>query len=328
MGLKEMNVVRKEGVGVFYAVSAFLLWGILPVYWKALGLVPAMEILAHRFIWSFFFVGILLLLHRQAKEALTVFQDRRLRLSLITGALLITVNWGVYIWAVNANHIIDASLGYYINPLVSVVLGIFFLGERLSPLQMVALGLAALGVLILGFEFGRFPWIALILAFSFGFYGLVKKRAHLEAKVGLAAETFVIFPFALLFLFINEGMNGWPLMEMPLYLFPLLLGAGIVTATPLLWFAQAANRVRLATIGFTQYLTPTINLLLGVYVYKESFTKGHLFSFSFIWAALLLYSLSSLPIFRGKVGGKIHKEEDFSITHKEDSLEEAPLHKS
>ncbi|MBE3554385.1 MAG: EamA family transporter RarD [Thermicanus sp.] len=311
---KEKEYRRNHLIGVVYAVSAFALWGILPVYWKALSQVAPLEILAHRFIWSFVFVVILLFFHKRIGGIFQVFAARKKRLALIASAVLITTNWGVYIWAVNANHLIDASLGYYINPLVSIALGMLFLKERLNLLQMIALGLATLGVLLIGIEFGQIPWIALILAFSFGFYCLVKKMTHLDAEIGLAAETLVVLPFAFVYLIFNEQLHGWPILELPLPTLLLLLGAGVVTATPLLWFAQAANRVRLSTVGFIQYLTPTINLLLGVFLFREPFTQAHFFSFTLIWLALLLYSFSGLPLFKRRIPGKVRSEESFNST--------------
>lgn len=302
---------QNQLVGIGYAVLAFSLWGILPIYWKLIVDVAPMEILAHRLIWSFFFVFILLILHKNMKALIGVFSDRGKFISLFISAGLITVNWGVYIWAVNANHLIDASLGYYINPLVNVALGILFLRERLSLLQIIAIGTAFLGVVILGLEFGQIPWIALALAFSFGFYGLVKKRVGLDAEVGLAAETTAILPFAVAYLIFNESINGWPIVNLPLTTDLQLIGAGVVTATPLLWFAQAANRVRLSTIGFIQYLSPTITLLIGIFLYRETFTRAHFISFTLIWLALILYSLSGLPLFKPATHGHVKKEESF-----------------
>lgn len=309
--MEEKEMKKNQLVGVGYAVLAFSLWGILPIYWKLIVQVAPMEILAHRLIWSFFFVFILLILHKNMKAFIGVFSDRGKFISLLISAGLITVNWGVYIWAVNANHLIDASLGYYINPLVNVALGILFLRERLSVLQIIAIGTAFLGVVILGLEFGQIPWIALTLAFSFGFYGLVKKRVGLDAEVGLAAETTAVLPFAVAYLIFNESINGWPIVNLPLSTDLQLIGAGVVTATPLLWFAQAANRVRLSTIGFIQYLSPTITLLIGIFLYKETFTQAHFISFTLIWLALILYSLSGLPLFKPTTHGHVKKEESF-----------------
>ncbi|KWX05919.1 transporter [Hydrogenibacillus schlegelii] len=280
----------KGSAGMGYALAAFLLWGLLPLYWKHLAGIPALELLAHRFLWSFVFVAGWLGVRRRLGELGAVFADPRRRRPLFLAAVLIAVNWGVYVWAVTGDHLIEASLGYYINPLVSVALGVLVLGERLGRRQWAAVGLAAAGVVLFALEVRGLPWISLALAFSFGFYGLVKKTLHLDALTGLAAETgMLVLPAALTLAWI-ESARGWPALGYTAEVWLLLLGAGVVTALPLLWFAEAVRRAALSTVGLIQYVTPTMKLLFGVFLYHEPFTPAHLASFALIWAALGLYT--------------------------------------
>ncbi len=277
--------------GTIYALGAFTLWGLLPVYWKWLAAVPAGEILAHRVFWSACFVtGLLLALGR--RDFLKLLTGARTRSSLIVTGLLIGVNWFTYIYAVNSGQVIEASMGYYINPLISILLGMIVLKERLTPLQTAALFLAAAGVLIVTVNYGRMPWIALILSGTFGLYGLLKKTANLDALSSLAIETLLLAPFAagyiLLNLYNDTGAAGRLGTQTDL----LLIFSGVVTALPLYWFAQGARRIPLSRVGFLQYIAPSLMLMIGVFLFKEAFTLIHAISFGCIWAALLLYSLS------------------------------------
>ncbi|MDY0324303.1 MAG: EamA family transporter RarD [Candidatus Carbobacillus sp.] len=290
----EKNLEKLRWVGTAYAFAAFMLWGFLPLYWKQLTHIDALEILAHRFLWSFVFIALLLGWRHGFLEVRQTLQAPRSRYALILAAMLIAINWGVYIWAVNHDHLIDASLGYYINPLVSVALGLIVLGERLGTLQKIAIVVAALAVLILALELHNIPWIALTLAFSFGFYGLVKKMLHLDAATGLFVETMYIVPLAIVFLVYRQMRSGWSLLTLPWWQIVMLLGAGVVTALPLLWFAEAANRIPLSTVGIIQYLTPTMKLIFGVLVFHEIFTWIHGISFALIWLALGLYTYELL----------------------------------
>lgn len=285
----------QQRLGVFYGILAFSAWGILPLYWKMLINVPAGEILAHRIVWSFVFVSLLLTVFRKWVTVKTALVSARIRLAVILCAILIAANWGIYIWAVNSSHIVDSSMGYYINPLLSVFLGMVFLRERLNFWQKVSLGLATLGVTIIAWHYGGIPWVSLSLAVTFGLYGLFKKLANLESLISLTLETAVLVPLALGFLIWkhSDGTGAFGAASLGVTL--LLAGAGIVTAIPLFWFGQATRRVSLGTVGFTQYFSPTISLILGVFVYKESFTPFHFISFGLIWAALILYSLSGTP---------------------------------
>lgn len=293
------NNSQKTVSGVWYAVAAFSAWGVLLVYWKLLHRVPAVEILAHRILWSFIFVSLLVTFSRGWGNVKGALATPKNCLVFLGASILITANWGIYIWAVNAGHIVDASLGYYINPLLSVTLGIVFLRERLNFWQISSLVLALAGVAFLTVEYGKIPWIALSLALTFGFYGLMKKIAAAPSITGLTLETAAVTPLALGYLLWQHlngsGSFGVGSIQETL----LLMGAGIITATPLLWFAKANNRVPLSTVGFTQYLTPTFSLILGVFVYQEQFTRVETCSFGLIWLALLIYSFSQTSFMQG-----------------------------
>ncbi len=278
--------------GVWYAIIAFLTWGVFPLYWKPLKVVPAIEILAHRVFWSFVFMVILTFYYNQWNELKAVLIKPRKRLAVILSSLLVSLNWGLYIWAVNAGHIVDASLGYYINPLLSVCLGMLVLKERLNFWQWISLLMAAGGVLIFGVQYGKIPWIALSLALSFGSYGLVKKMANIESIIGLTLETAVMTPLAAGYLLWLQFHGFGAFGNSPLWITLMLAGAGIVTAVPLIWFTRATQRVPLSVVGFIQYLTPTMILFLGVFLYHETFSPVHLIGFGTIWAALLLFSCS------------------------------------
>ena len=286
--------------GFLYGIAAYSLWGFLPLYWKALQDVPAGEILANRIVWSFAFVMILLVLRGNWRWFRPALKQRRVLLTFTATALLLGTNWFVYIWAVNAGFVIETSLGYFINPLINVLLGVVFLHERLRKGQIAALALAVAGVLYLTFSYGAFPWIALTLAFTFGFYGLLRKTAPLGSSEGLALETVVLLLPALAVMgYLNQigsgsfGWAGWPTSL-------LLIGVGVITAVPLLLFAAAARRITLTNIGLLQYIAPTIQFLLGVFVFNEAFGPERLVGFILIWTALIVYSFESIWIGRLK----------------------------
>ncbi|MCX7921114.1 MAG: EamA family transporter RarD [Clostridia bacterium] len=278
--------------GVLYGALAFTIWGFLPLYWKLLKEIPPDEILAHRVFWSFIFVVAILAFTGGWSNLIGILRDRKSMGLVILCSIFIAINWFAYIWAVNSNHIVECSMGYYINPLMSVLLGMSVLKEKLNIYQYAALLLAAAGVLIITVQYGRIPWVSLILAVSFALYGLVKKLLKVNSTVGLALETAVIMPAAVIFLVFKQVQGTGALSSVSVPTILLLLLSGIATATPLLLFAKGANRVELATIGFLQYISPTISLMLGVFVYKEHFSKIHLISFGLIWAGLVVYSLS------------------------------------
>lgn len=281
-------------VGIFYALGAHLCWSFFSVYFKLLDEIPSFEVLLHRMVWSLFFIAMLLLILRRKSGLLPVRQSPQIVLKFAASAALLAINWFTYIWAVQSGRVIDASLGYFINPLVNVLLGVMFLHERLRPMQWIAIGLAGCGVLWLTIQQGQLPWVSLILAFSFGTYGLLRKTAPLGALEGLAMETLLLFPFAAVAMLwlIGKGESGF-LHATPGIQFLLLL-AGPITSIPLLMFAAGARRLSMTTLGLMQYINPTIVLLLGVWLWHEPFSQTRLAGFALIWTALLLYSAESL----------------------------------
>lgn len=279
--------------GIIYAILAYGLWGFLPIYWKTIDEVPASQILSHRIIWSFIFLMVIIYFRKDWLAFRTAIQSKRTISIFSAAAVLISVNWLTYIWAVNAGFIVETSLGYFINPLVSVLLGMIFLKEKLRPLQWAPVGLAFAGVLYLTFSYGVLPWISLVLAFTFGLYGLIKKTAPLNSLHGLSLETGILFLPALFFLIFAESQGTGSLGHTGWSTGLLLVFTGIVTALPLLLFANAARRINLSTLGILQYLAPTIQFLIGVILYGEPLTTSRLIGFTFIWAALILYSLEN-----------------------------------
>ena len=284
--------------GVLYAGLAFLSWGFLPVYWKALIAVPALEIIMHRLFWSFLFLVLLMVLQRRWREFAGIVRNRRILLTLLVTSLILSGNWLLYVWAVNQNHILQASLGYYINPLVNVVLGTIFLRERLRAPQILAVLLAAAGVVYLTVSYGVFPWISLGLALSFGFYGLIRKVAPVGSLVGLAVETMLLSLPAAVYL-IYLGIQGvGTIFRVGLKTDLLLLGVGVITAVPLLLFTLGARRIYLSTLGLMQYLAPSGMFLLAVFHYHEPFSTAQIWTFVMIWTALGIYSTDSVIYFR------------------------------
>lgn len=280
----------EAGTGLLYGLCAYLIWGCFPVYFKAFGSIPSLQIVSHRIVWSVVFLALLSFRPGRWSAVRTAVTDRRSLLILLTTALLIAVNWLVFIIAVGHGEVLQSSLGYFITPFVSVLLGLVFLGERLRRLQLVALSLAAIGVITLTIRYGSIPWTALILAGTFGSYGLLRKVVRTESLAGLTVETIVLAPFAGAFLLYAGWRGEGAFLEGGITLDLLLMSAGVVTAVPLLLFAAAARRLRLATIGFLQYITPTMHFLLAVAVYHEPFSSAHLASFLCIWAGLVCYS--------------------------------------
>lgn len=278
--------------GFAYAFAAYIAWGGFPLYWKQLSHVPPVALVSHRVVWSFLFVAGLLTLRRRWSETLGVLRNRRALAALLLTTTLISLNWGLYIWAVNSGRVMEGSLGYYINPLANIVLARLFLGERLRWLQVGAVGLATLGVLNLAVGLGQVPWVALALAASFSLYGLVRKLAPVDSLTGLAVETGLAAPVGLGVLL----LGGWeqPVMGSTPRDTLLLVGSGVATALPLLWFALAARRLRYSTLGIIQYVAPTLQLALAVLVYGEAFTSRHAVTFAFLWTAVALYACDGL----------------------------------
>ena len=291
--------------GTIYAVFAYLLWGFLPVFWKQLQKVPANEILCHRMVWSLVFALILLISRRRWKWLKLIRTKPRILVTYFITASMLAVNWFVYIWSVNHNYIVETSLGYFINPLIYVLLGFVILGERPRTWQWVAIGIATLGVLYLTFSYGTFPWIALTLACTFGLYGLLRKTSSLNALEGLSLETALLFLPALFFLHYLEGNNSGSFGHAGISISALLALSGVVTGLPLLLFAAAARRIQLISIGVLQYIAPSLQFLLGVFVYKEVLNKSHLFGFVIIWIALVIYTFESIRHIRKRNRKKI-----------------------
>jgi len=289
--------MNERTTGIIIAAGSYVMWGILPLYWRLLDHVPAGIILSMRIVWAFVFMIVLVfILKRQKqliKEISRILKNNRQFLGLLLTAIVISINWLIYIWAVNNEYVIETSLGYYINPLVNVLLGIIILKERLTIAQVISVLLAGVGVFYLTISLGVFPWISLSLAFSFGLYGLLKKIINLDEILGLTIETLIVTPVALFYIILSPLQTK--IFSTTTVLF---IGAGIVTAIPLLMFAYGARRIPLSMIGFLQYIAPTLMLLLGVFVFKESFSLSHLIAFSMIWTALIIYMRSAQLAYR------------------------------
>ncbi len=275
--------------GILYGIGAYLLWGIFPIYWKWLHTVPAIQVISHRIIWSFVLLALILFVTRQWKAFRSAAFSRRVVLIYLASAILLSINWLTYVWAVNAGFVIETSLGYFINPLISVLLGVIFLREKLRTWQWVPIGLAAIGVVYVAVSYGQFPWIALTLAFSFGIYGLVKKVAPLGSLYGLTLETGLLFLPAVGFLVYMQSIGQGAFLQGGFIKDMLMIGAGVVTTIPLLLFASAAQLIPLSTVGVLQYITPTMMFLLGVLAYHEPFNRSHLIGFCIVWLALILF---------------------------------------
>jgi chloramphenicol-sensitive protein RarD len=271
-----------------------MLWGLLPVYWKTLQDIPAYEILCHRMIWSFFFLYTILAIKKQWKWLRRIPADRKALITYMVTASILGVNWFIYIWAINSGYLVEASLGYFINPLVNVLLGVIILKERMRIGQWAAIAIAALGVLYLTLDYGHIPWIALVLAFSFGFYGLLRKIGPLNSLEGLSAEMTILLIPAVIFLLYLEIKGQSTFGHVGFTKNSLLVLAGIATALPLLFFASAARRIKLATIGVLQYISPSFQFLLGVFVYHEEFPRERFIGFIIIWVALLVFTLEGI----------------------------------
>ena len=280
--------------GIFYALAAYLLWGIFPIYWKLIQNIPALEIIAHRIVWAFLFVFLIIIFKKEWGDIKNSIRNRSIFLTFLATGALLFVNWLVYVWAVNSGYIVDTSLGYFINPLVNVVLGVIFLGERLRKQQWLSVGIAAIGVLYLTISYGVIPWIGLTLAFSFGTYGLLKKTAPLNSIHGFTLETGFLFIPAILYLLLLEfsGRGSFPNGSGVETL--LLVLTGIATGLPLLLFGSAARLVPLSTLGFVQYLAPSMQFLIGIFIYGEVFSVNRMIGFGLIWIALIVYSFDSV----------------------------------
>jgi chloramphenicol-sensitive protein RarD len=286
--------------GVLAALSAYLLWGFFPIYWKSIHAVPAFEILCHRVVWSMLFLIIILSIRKHWNWLRPALTAPKTILPFVASGFVLAGNWLTYIWGVNSGHIVETSLGYFINPLVNVLLGVVFLKERLRRIQWLSIAMAFTGVLYLTFQYGQFPWIALTLAFSFGFYGLMRKTARLASLEGLSVEMAVLFLPALIFISYFEYNGSGSFLAGSAFTKTLLPVSGLVTSIPLLLFAYGARNITLTTLGLLQYIAPTLQLTVGVFIYMESFPKTRIIGFTFIWVALLVYSIEGLLV--GKRG--------------------------
>ena len=288
-----MSGLSKLTAGILYAGGAFLLWGFVPPYWKLIAHVPVMQIPAHRILWTCVLLAALITLRRGWGAVRDALSNRKTALTLVLTSVLVTVNWTVFIWAVLTNRLVESSMGYFINPLISVALGVLFLRERLSLWQGISVAFALGGVAFLAWELRSLPWVSLVLAFSFGFYGLFRKTVAVDSVTGTFIETLYLLPLTLLFLgrelFLGRSAFG----SADALTHILLVLAGPVTALPLVWFASGARLLPLSMVGFLQYLTPTLHLALGVLLYREPFTRTHLVSFGLIWAGIGIYLAST-----------------------------------
>lgn len=283
--------VLERRKGALATVAAFAFWGAVPLYWKEVAQIPAREMIAYRILWALPFLTAFVVFAGRRRELWRVLRQRRLMLGLLLSAALVTCNWFIFIDAVASNRVLEASLGYYINPLLNVLLGFALLGERLRRFQWFAVALAATGVLTLILRFGAIPWVALSLALTFGLYGLLRKRLGVDALTGLLVEVMVLVPLALYILWdlAQGGLARVPVADTKVqWLVPV---AGLATALPLYWFSYGARRLRLATVGLVQFLAPTGQFLLAVFLFRETFTPSHALAFSLIGAGVLLYVL-------------------------------------
>jgi chloramphenicol-sensitive protein RarD len=279
--------------GILFALAGYAIWGFFPLYFKTLQAAPAFQIMAHRVVWSFLLMTAIIFFRKDMKSLLSAVTPRIALLYAIAGTLL-AINWVTYVWGVNSGFVVEASLGYFINPLVSVLLGVIFLQERLRPLQWAPVVMAAAGVTYLTVSMGKLPWIALVLAVSFGLYGLMKKITPLGSLQGLTLETAAVFLPALAYLIIEQVRGAGAFVNAGAGTTLLLAATGVVTAVPLIFFSAGTRLIPLTTIGLLQYITPTAQFLLGVFVFKESFSSNQVVGFVIIWIALILFTLENL----------------------------------
>jgi len=285
---------KKDVIGTLYTIVAFTLWGCLPGYWKLLKSIPPDEIVFHRIVWTCVFATLFVLWLGKKNVIIGILKNRKQRFIVIFTSIAIVINWLVYVYAINTDHIVEASLGYFINPLVTIFLGMIILKEKLTAIQITALILAVGAVLYLSIDNGRFPWIAIILAFSFGLYGLIKKMGNLDSMASLSVEMLFLLPVAVSIILFKEYNGTGAIQNSSIMINLILIGTGVISAVPLYWFAQGTKMISLSRIGFIQYITPSLTLLIGVVIYKEAFTTSHVISFSLIWTALILYTASVL----------------------------------
>ncbi len=295
--MKGSRQSNRSTTGVAYAAAAYMTWGLFPFYFHALAGVPALEILAHRILWSVVFMTLLITGRRRWPAVIRQLHTPGTVPALAMSAAFISTNWVVYIWAVNSGRVLEASLGYYINPLVTVVLGVLFLRDPLTRRQKIAVALAGMGVIVLVVRARQVPWVALALAVTFGFYGLIRKRARVDATAGLLTEVWLLAPLAALYVTwlsrAGLGHFGSPTRHSAL-----LAASGVVTAVPLIWFANGVQRLRLSTVGLLQYLNPTMQFAIAVFAFGEPFTAAHAVAFGCIWISLAIYTAEAVALSR------------------------------
>jgi chloramphenicol-sensitive protein RarD len=286
----------KKNIGNIFALGAYISWAVFPIYWKMLGGIDPLQLSSHRIIWSFLLLLLFLFITKQSKDFLSqAWNFEMIKMYSLAGVLLAT-NWSIYVYAVTSGHIVETSLGYFINPLVSVLLGVVFLHEKMRPFQWLAALFAAIGVIYLTITVGTIPYIALGLALSFGMYGFLKKRSMLNSTFGLTLETGVLFIPALFYILYSETTGNPSFGTSSINFRLLLIGGGLVTTIPLIMFAQAAKLIPLSHLGFFQYVTPTVTFLLGVYLYGEPFDHTHLIGFGLVWFGLLIFIVESVTV--------------------------------
>ncbi len=282
--------MSEEKKGTIYAILAFVFWGLVPIYFKLVSHVAPFEVLIHRILWSVLFLTLILLLTKSFDNLIFILKDRKKLKILFISAILVSINWLTFIWAISNNMIVEASLGYYINPLISVLLGFLFFKERMTKIQILAISIAFFAIVYQIYTLGSLPTISLILAFSFAFYGLARKKVNVESVSGLLVETLLISPFALGYfiylIYIEKNAFTIPLDTTSL----LLISAGLVTIIPLIWFNSAATRISMVKLGFLQYIGPSISFLLAIFIYNEPLNSDKLITFTMIWFALILFS--------------------------------------
>jgi chloramphenicol-sensitive protein RarD len=283
----------KNNLGLIYAFAAYTWWGFIPIFWKQLSHVDSIEIVMHRMVWACVLVTLLIIVSRQWRQFKTLFAQPKLIFKLFIASVLVSTNWAVFIWAVNNEHLVQTSLGYFMNPLFSVALGVILFGEVLRRGQMLALSIAAIGVLYLVLSYGVVPWISLVLAVTFALYGAVKKSVSVPATHGLAVETMCLLIPAAVYLFYIELQGSGQFFDLPSNTWMLVLG-GLFTLVPLVLFAAAAKRISMTALGMTQYIVPSLQLLIGVFIYNEPFGSQTMIAFGFIWLALAIYSMDQL----------------------------------
>jgi len=284
--------------GIWNGLAAYALWGFFPIYWKLLHEVPALQVIGHRIGWSFILLIAVILLTRQWEDFRSAALAPKVMGIYAIAGVLLSINWLIYVWGVNSGFIVETSLGYFINPLISVLLGVVFLRERLRAMQWVPVGLAAAGVIYLTVTYGRLPGIALSLAVSFGVYGLVKKLAPLGSLYGLTLETALVFPIALIYLAFVQSRGTGAFLHQGALTDILLIGTGVVTSIPLLMFASAARQIPLTMIGVLQYIAPTLQFLIGIFLYHEPFDRSRLIGFSLVWLALIIFWVENYLAYR------------------------------